>query len=69
MKKFDIARYWKAVVGFVAPGAVIIGASVLDVSDGGNRVTGAELVTAAVACITTASSVYAVKNKRRPPAR
>ena len=30
----NIGNYWKAVVGFVAPGAVVIGSAVMDGSDG-----------------------------------
>lgn len=61
-----VSRYWKAVVGFAAPGAVVIGASVLDQSAGGDHITQAEWVTALVACVVTASGVYAVRNT--PPA-
>ena len=57
-----IEPYWKAVVGFIAPGAVIITASVLPGSDGGTAITLAELVTAACACIITAAGVYATPN-------
>lgn len=61
-----IAEYWKAVVGFIAPGAVVIGSSVLEGSDGGSAVTQAEVITALVACIITAGGVAVVRN--RPPA-
>lgn len=60
MKK--IRPYAKAVVGFIAPGAVILGSAVTAASDGGTRITGAELVTAAVACVVTAAGVYRVRN-------
>lgn len=61
-----IARYRKAVLGFIAPGAIIIGSAVTSASDGGTAITGAEWVTAVVACIVTGAAVGAVSNK--PPA-
>ena len=57
------ARYRKAVFGFIAPGAVIIGAAVTDQSPGGSGITGAEWVTAIAACIVTAAAVGSVPNK------
>ena len=59
----DPKRPWKAVVGFVAPGAVILGSSVLGGSDGGSHVTQAEWITAAVACVVTSGGVWAKGNK------
>ena len=59
----QLAPYWKAVLGFVAPGAVVIGSAVTEASDGGTAITGAEWVTAIVACIVTGSAVYAVPNR------
>jgi hypothetical protein len=59
----SVSRYWKAVVGFAAPGAVVIGAAVLPGTDGGTAVTQAELVTALVAMVVTAAGVYATPNK------
>jgi hypothetical protein len=53
-----IGPYWKAVVAFVAPGAVLIGAAVTPPSDDGTHVTVAEIITALVAAITTAAGVY-----------
>jgi hypothetical protein len=61
-----ISPYWKAVVAFVAPGAVVITSAVTSGSDGGSGITTAEWVTAACACLITAASVFAVANK--PPA-
>jgi len=58
----NLSKYWKAVVGFVAPGAVLIGSAVTEASDGGSRITTSEWVTAAVACIVTAAGVAAVRN-------
>ena len=57
-----IAQYWKAVVGFVVPGAVIIGSAVTAGSDGGSHITAAEWVTAVVACVVTSGGVAAATN-------
>jgi len=59
-----ITPYAKAIVGFIAPGAVILTSSVTSGSDGGTLVTAAEWVTAACACIITAAAVYAVPNSK-----
>jgi hypothetical protein len=58
-----LAPYAKALVGFVAPGAVLIGAAVQDGSAGGSVITSAEWVQAIVACIVTAAGVYTIPNK------
>lgn len=58
-----IAPYWKAVVGFVAPGAVTLGSAVLDTSDGGSRITSTEWITALVACLVTSAAVYSAPNR------
>lgn len=63
MKK--IAPYAKAITGLLTPGAVVIGAAVTEVSEGGSRITTSEWVTALVACIITGGAVYRVPNK--PP--
>jgi hypothetical protein len=60
-----IRPYWKAVVGFVAPAAVTIGAAVTSSSDGGTRITQTEWITALVACVVTSAGVYGVPNKDR----
>lgn len=57
-----IAPYWKAVVGFVAPGAVLIGAAVTEASAGRESITSGEWVTAVVACIVTSAAVYSTPN-------
>ena len=57
-----LAQYWKAILGFVVPGAVIIGSSVTANSDGGSTITTTEWVTAAVACIVTGGAVAAKSN-------
>ena len=54
-----VQPYLKAVVAFIAPGAVIIGASVTEASVGGTTITTGEWITAAVACVVTAAGVYA----------
>lgn len=56
------AQYWKAILGFIVPGAVIIGSSVLEGSDGGTTITTSEWITALVACIVTAGAVAAKGN-------
>ena len=58
-----VRPYAKAVVAFIAPGAVLIGAAVTEGSPGGSAITGAEWVTAAVACVVTAAGVYGVPNR------
>jgi hypothetical protein len=50
-------HYWKAILAFLVPGAVIIGSSVLGDSDGGSTITGSEWVTAVVAMIVTGAAV------------
>lgn len=64
---FDIAHYWKAVLAFVTPGAIVLGNGVLPGSDGGSAITAAEWITAAVACVVTGAGVWAVPNKAKPP--
>ena len=62
-----IKPYLKAVVGFVAPGAVVFGAAVLPGTDGGTAITQAETVTALVAMVVTAAGVYTVPNRPATP--
>ena len=59
-----IAPYWKAAVGFVAPGASLLIAAVLPGSDGGSAITAAEWITAGATCIVTAAAVYAAPRNR-----
>ena len=61
-----VAPYWKALIGFVAPGAVIIGSAVTDSSVGGEMVTQGEWITAIVAAVVTAAGVYAKANHPVP---
>ena len=64
-----LAPYAKAVVGFIAPGATILIASVLPGSAGGEAITAAEWITAACTCIVTAAGVYAIPNADYQPKR
>ena len=61
-----IAPYWKAVMAFITPGAVIIGSAVTQASDGGTTVTAAEIVTAVTACIVTSAAVWAAPRDPTP---
>lgn len=58
-----LAPYGKAIVGFLAPGAASLVASVLPGSAGGEAITRGEAITALCACIVTAAAVYAVPNR------
>ena len=58
-----LSPYWKAFVGFVAPGAVVLGSAVTDGSQGGSSITTAEWVTALVACLVTSAAVYTAPNR------
>lgn len=57
-----LSRMWKAILGFITPGAVVIGASLLEASDGGSTITSTEWKTALVAMVITAAGVYRVEN-------
>lgn len=57
-----IAPYWKAVIGFIAPAAVVITSSVTEASAGGVGITAGEWVTAACAAIITGAAVYSKSN-------
>lgn len=59
----DIGMYAKAILGFIAPAATVVIASVTEASDGGSAVTGAEWLTALCTAIVTSAAVYAVPNK------
>lgn len=62
----NLPQYWKAVAGFLAPGASIIGLSVLPGSDGGTSITQAEWISAVVAAIVTSAAVGATGNADKP---
>lgn len=51
-----VAPYWKAVVGFVAPGAALIIAN-------GGAMSGRDWIVAAATCVVTGATVYAVPNR------
>lgn len=61
-----IGRYWKAIVGFLVPAAVVITSAVQATSDGGTSVTKAEWITAICAAVVTSSGVGLVKNRTAP---
>ena len=58
-----LAPYFKAVVAFIAPGAVVLTSAVTEASVGGEVITSGEWVTAVCATIITGAAVYAVPNK------
>jgi small-conductance mechanosensitive channel len=62
-----LAPYFKAVVAFVAPAAVVLTSAVTEASIGGVHITQGELVTAVCATIITGAAVYAVPNKPAQP--
>ena len=61
MNKF--APYYKAVVAFIAPGAVVLTAAVQDASPAGEAITAGEWITALCACVITGAGVYGTPNK------
>lgn len=63
----NVPKYWKAVVGFVAPAATVIVVSVTPGSDGGSAITKAEWIAALAAAIITSATVGGVKNRQDPP--
>lgn len=69
MKVFGYLSWLKkALVAFVAPGAVVITSAVLDSSAGGSTITTAEWITAACACVITSAGVAGLKNGEKPAA-
>lgn len=58
-----LAPYYKALVAFVAPGAVAIGTAVTEGSQGGSSITSAEWISALVACVVTSAAVYGTPNR------
>lgn len=58
-----VPYYWKAVMGFLAPAAVVISSATLDGSAGGDRITQGELITALCAAVITAGAVGIKGNK------
>ena len=62
MNTFNIGPYWKAVVAFFAPAAVVLTSAVTEASVGGTVITQGEWITAICACVITSAAVYAVPN-------
>lgn len=60
------AKYWKAAVGFVAPGASLVIAAVTEGSPGGSAITSAEWITAAATCVVTSAAVAAAPRNQTP---
>lgn len=58
--------YWKAVVGFMAPGLIMLVSAVMDGSAGGVEITQAEWITAIATAFITSAGVYTVKNRPMP---
>ena len=58
----SIAPYWKAVVGFVAPAAVVLTSAVTESSKHGEHITQGEWVTAICAAVITGAAVYGKSN-------
>ena len=50
-------QWWKAILAFIIPGVVTLGAAITDGSDGGSTITSTEWITAAFACVLTAGAV------------
>lgn len=66
----DLGRwqeYWKAILGFLVPGAVVIGSAVTGNSESGSTITTSEWVTAIVAMIVTGAAVGFKGNADPPP--
>jgi len=57
-----LAPYFKAVVAFIAPAAVVLTSAVQTNSVGGELITSGEWVTAICATVITGAAVYAVPN-------
>jgi hypothetical protein len=51
-------KYWKAIAGALAPGAVVIVSSVTSQSESGSTITTSEWITAAAAIIISGAAVY-----------
>lgn len=61
-----LAPYWKAVVGFIAPGLLVLVSSVIEGSAGGVEITAAEWITAIATSFITSAGVYTVPNRPLP---
>lgn len=58
-----IAARWKAVAGFLAPGAVLLTGAILDSSPGGAGIVREEWVSMLVAMFVTGAAVHQTPNK------
>jgi hypothetical protein len=58
----QIGRYWKAIIGFVSPGAVTLVSAMQDGSDGGSKISKNEWLTAVIAAVVTSAAVAAKSN-------
>lgn len=61
-----LARYSKAVAGFLAPGVIALPAALLPASDGGSSITGYEVATILALMFGTAFGVGLAPRNRRP---
>lgn len=68
MKKSKPYVWFVGMLEFAAPGLVIIGASVLEVSDGGQDITRPEIITALVATALASTSAYRSSEQRQSDA-
>lgn len=59
----SIAPYWKALIGFIAPGAVVLTGAVTETSAAGASITTGEWVTAVCAAVITGAAVYGKSNR------
>lgn len=56
------APYWKAIIAFIAPGAVVLTSAVTEASAAGETITSGEWITAACAAVITGAAVYGKSN-------
>lgn len=61
--RYALSEIRKTIVGFAAPAATVLIASVTSASDGGSNITEAEWVTAACTAVITSGTVFGVRNK------
>lgn len=61
-----LAPYWKAIVGFMAPGLLVLVSAVTEGSAGGVAITQAEWITAVASAFITSAGVYTVRNRPIP---
>lgn len=59
----NVAPYYKAIVGFVAPGATSLLLALQDSSKGGDVITQGEWIAALLTCVVTSAAVFAIPNK------